>query len=43
MNTNHNQVWLILTDPTMPRLYPGSSLLFVLRQLLATVRRPLER
>ena len=42
-NTNHNQVWLILIDPIMLRLYPGSSLLFVLRQLLATVRRPLER
>ena len=43
MNTNHNQVWLILIDPNMLRLYPGSSLLFVSKRLLATARRLLER
>ena len=42
-NTNHNQVWLILIDPNMLRLYPGSSLLFVSKRLLATARRLLER
>ena len=42
-NTNHNQVWLILVDPIMLRLYPGSSLLLVLRQMPATARHPLER
>ena len=43
MNTNHNQVWLILIDPIMLRLYPGSSLPFVLRRPLATARHLLER
>ena len=42
-NTNHNQVWLILIDPSRLRLYPDSSLLFVSRQPLATARRLLER
>ena len=43
MNTNHNQVWLILIDPSRLRLYPGSSLPFMSRRPLATARRLLER